>query len=115
MHLLDRSLPLRMPPVPPRSTAVAVDRAVLERLVGTYELAPTFVLDVILEGDALWVQPTGQPRTRLWASAPNRYFLREVDAQLVFELGASGPATAATLIQNGAERKAPRRTQSSPQ
>jgi len=115
MHLLDRSLPLRMPPVPPRRTAVAVDRAVLERLVGEYELTPAIVLAVTLQGDALWVQPTGQPRARLWASAPDRYFLREVDAQLVFELGAEGPATAATLLQNGATRKAPRRTQSSPQ
>lgn len=109
IHLLDPRSPLRMPPVPPRRTAIAVSAEVLERLVGDYALTPAITLVVTRDGDALYVQPSGQPRLRLWASAPDRFFLREVDAQLQFELDATGRATALTLIQNGASRKAARR------
>jgi hypothetical protein len=108
-HLLDPRLPLAMPPVPPRRTPIEVSAEVLERLVGEYALTSQVTLTVTREGDALYVQPSRQPKFRLWASAPDRFFLREVDAQLEFELDAAGHATAVTLVQQGARRRAPRR------
>lgn len=109
MHLVDPAVPLRMPPVPPRRTAIALAADALEPLVGEYPLAPTFVMSITREGDALYLQATGQPRVRLWPSARDRFFLREVDAQLVFTLDATGRATAVTLVQNGREQTAQRR------
>ncbi|HEU5174029.1 MAG TPA: serine hydrolase [Gemmatimonadaceae bacterium] len=113
MHLLDPRLPLAMPPVPPRRTAIEVSAEVLERLVGKYALTSQITLTVTREGDALYVQPSGQPKFRLWASARDRFFLREVDAQLEFEFDAAGQATAVTLVQHGARRRAVRRAEMS--
>jgi len=107
--VLDSSVTPRMPPVPMRRTAIALSSDALDRMVGEYPLAPTFVMTVTREGDALYVQATGQPKFRLWPEAPDRFFLKEVDAQMVFTLGATGPATAVTLKQGGASQTAPRR------
>lgn len=109
MHLTDPSLPLRMPPVPVHRTAVALTPAQLDRVVGDYALSPAFILHVTRVGDEAYVQATGQPRFRLWPSSPDHFFLKEVDAQLVFDLGESGPAKSVTLLQNGASQTAPRK------
>jgi CubicO group peptidase (beta-lactamase class C family) len=108
-HLLDPSVPLRMPRVPPRRAAVELPPAALDRVVGEYPLSPAFVLAVTREGAVLYVQATGQPRFRLWPAAPDRFFIREVEAELLFDLGESGPARSATLRQNGVSQTAPRR------
>ena len=97
-----------MPWVPPR-TSIALSAEALEKLVGEYPLAPVFVLTITREGEALYLQATGQGRVRLWPSAPDRFYLREVDAQLVFALDAEGRATAVTLVQNGREQRAQKR------
>lgn len=109
MHLLDPSSPLHVPSVPVKRTAVALTLAQLDRVVGEYPLAPSFVLQVTHEGDAVYLQATGQQKLRLWPSSPDHFFLKEVDAQLVFDLGESGPAKSATLMQNGASQTAPRK------
>ncbi|MGI9181636.1 MAG: serine hydrolase [Longimicrobiaceae bacterium] len=109
MHLLDRTTPLGMPPVPPRRTVIPLSTTDLDRLVGDYPLAPAFVLHVTREGDVLYLQATGQPKVRLWPTAPDRFFLKEVDAELVFGLTGGGPATSVTLLQNGISQTAQRK------
>jgi CubicO group peptidase (beta-lactamase class C family) len=109
MHLTDPSSPLRMPSVPVHRTAVALTPAQLDRVVGSYPLAPTFVLEVTREGDAAYLQATGQEKIRIWPTSPDHFFLKEVDAQLVFDLGESGPAKSVTLLQNGASQTAARK------
>lgn len=101
--------PLRVPTALRQRVAIAVDSTVLARYVGEYVLAPTFVIAVRRDGDALWAQATGQPPFRLWAESPTRFFLREVDAQISFEAEGTGPAPALVLHQNGANQRAPRR------
>lgn len=89
--------------------AVKVPQDQLERVVGTYRLAPQFALTVTREGEQMFVQATGQPRLKLFASSPTRFFLREVDAELAFELPeGGGKATQATLFQNGNQAAGPR-------
>lgn len=77
-------------------------RDYLERLVGRY-VAPGFYIDVLLRGDGrLFTQAMNQPAFRMYAAAADRFFLRIVDAELVFELpGDGGPAAAMTLHQAG--------------
>lgn len=109
MHLTEPSSPLRLPPVPVHRTSVALTPAQLDRVVGDYALAPTFILRVTREGDEAYVQATGQQRFRMWPTSPDHFFLKEVDAQLVFDLGENGPAKSVTLLQNGASQTAARR------
>jgi serine-type D-Ala-D-Ala carboxypeptidase/endopeptidase len=108
LHLLNPSLPLRMPPVPLRIAEVTLTREQLDRVVGEYALSPAFSVTVTREGDALWAQATGQQRLRLYASAPDRFFLREVAAEVHFHFEGDGPAVAATLHQGGAAQRGER-------
>jgi len=108
MHLLNPSVPLRMPPVPPRRTAIALPADAMDRVVGAYQLAPGVQLQISREGDRLFVQLTGQEKLRLFAAAADRFFVRAVDAELRFALGETGQATSATLLQNGGSQLAPR-------
>ncbi|MEP7384534.1 MAG: serine hydrolase [Gemmatimonadota bacterium] len=100
--LLDPSLPVRV--VTARPT-VSVPTATLQSYVGSYPLAPTFVIDITLEGDKLFAKATNQPRFRLWASSDHEFYLRVVPAKVVFEKDSAGVMTL-TLDQNGAKRRA---------
>jgi D-alanyl-D-alanine-carboxypeptidase/D-alanyl-D-alanine-endopeptidase len=102
MHLLVPALPLAPKPVPPKvRTAIDVPAAVIARYVGTYQLAPTFALEITVRDGALYMHPTDQPVSRLWAETRTDFFLKEIDAQVTFVPGADGTATSLVLHQNG--------------
>ena len=103
LYLLDPTRPLA-----PVRTAVTLPPAVLDEYVGSYPLAPTFVIAVTREGDRLMLQATGQPAVRIWASAPDEFFLKVVDAQISFTRGADGKVDALILHQGGRDQRAPR-------
>ncbi|HEX2834668.1 MAG TPA: serine hydrolase [Thermoanaerobaculia bacterium] len=87
---------------------VAVDAKILERYVGRYQLAPSFVIAITREGDSLFLQATAQPKFPLFAESENEFFLKAVDAQVTFEVDATGRAAALVLHQFGADQRAPR-------
>jgi CubicO group peptidase (beta-lactamase class C family) len=80
----------------------------LERCVGRYELVPGFVLDVTREGDRLFSQATGQPKVEIFAGSEREFFFKVVDAQVTFQLVATGPADGLVLHQGGRDMKAKR-------
>jgi CubicO group peptidase (beta-lactamase class C family) len=96
-HLLKPELPV----APPARRAVEVPASVLARYVGRYELAPQFAIDVTFENGVLRGQPTGQPAVRLWPASETRFFLREVEAEVSFEVAADGTVTGMVLHQGG--------------
>lgn len=83
--------------------------AALQAYPGTYDVSPQFGFVVRLEGNKLIVQATGQAPLELHAEKPDHFFLKEVDAQIVFRRDESGKVDAATLHQNGRETVAKRR------
>ena len=108
-HLLDAESPLLAPQAPPRTrTEVAVDPQLFDQYVGRYQLAPAAILSVTREGSHFFAQLTGQPRFEVFAEGPRDFFLKVVDAQLTFEVDASGRATKAVLHQGGRDAPAPR-------
>jgi len=60
------------------------------------------------DGDRLFAQLTGQPQFEIFPEGEKQFFLKVVDAQLTFETGAQGKATAVVLHQNGLNQRAPR-------
>jgi D-alanyl-D-alanine-carboxypeptidase/D-alanyl-D-alanine-endopeptidase len=80
---------------------IALDAAALQVFVGRYPLAPGFALEVTAEKGQLYVQATAQPRIPVYASAPNEFFYKVVDAQLTFERDAAAKVVAVVLHQNG--------------
>lgn len=104
MRLLDSTVAL--PEVRASLTSPAES---LAAYVGRYELAPAFVITVTREGDRLFGQATAQPAFRLWASARDSFFLREVAAEVAFERDANGRVAALVLHQNGRATRGARR------
>lgn len=98
-HLLNPALPLWQ--APKLAKEIAVEPSVLDRYVGLYELAPNFVLAITREGNRLYSQATGQPRTELFAESETKFFLKVVDAQITFQTAAGGRATGLILHQGG--------------
>jgi D-alanyl-D-alanine-carboxypeptidase/D-alanyl-D-alanine-endopeptidase len=93
-------------PVVPK--AITLDVAVLERYVGTYELAPGAALTVTRTDNHLFVQLTGQPSFEVFPTAEREFFYKVVNAQLTFDAEGQGPATAVVLHQNGQNVRAAR-------
>lgn len=107
-HILDRSLPLVKTTPPPERKEVDVAPEILDRYVGKYQLAPTFVIAVTREGKQLYVQATAQPRFEVFATSEREFFLKAVNASITFETETDGRAVALVLHQNGIDQRAKR-------
>jgi serine-type D-Ala-D-Ala carboxypeptidase/endopeptidase len=105
LHLVEPSLPLRPPAPLAARTVVAVDTTVMDALVGSYRLAPTFSIAVTRDGAALHAQATGQQRLELVPESANRWRVRGVDAAVEFERSADGTVVALVLVQGGMRQR----------
>ncbi|WP_460940699.1 serine hydrolase [Spirosoma humi] len=85
----------------PKQVTVAVDEATLASYVGTYQLAPTFSIEITRKGDKLFGQATGQPVFELFAESKTKFFLKVVDAQVTFVSNDKGEVERLVLHQNG--------------
>jgi D-alanyl-D-alanine-carboxypeptidase/D-alanyl-D-alanine-endopeptidase len=99
MHLLDPVNPLMEPPK--QHTQITMDPRTYEALVGRYQIAPNFVLNVTREGDSLFAQATGQPKFEIFPEGQRDFFLKVVEAQITFDADVDGRAPGLTLHQNG--------------
>ncbi|MBV9233612.1 MAG: DUF3471 domain-containing protein, partial [Candidatus Eremiobacteraeota bacterium] len=90
--------------------SIQLDRATLEQYVGTYTVPALGAFTVTLHPDGLYVQLTGQPAVRVYASAKDHFFYEIVDAQIDFERSPSGVVTALVLHQGGQVIRAPRQS-----
>ena len=85
-----------------------IDPKILDNYIGSYELAPNFILTVTREGDHLITQATGQGKVEAFPESDRDFFLKVVDAQITFETDSQGRATGLILHQNGKDHKARR-------
>ncbi len=86
--------------------AVTVDPKIFDGYVGSYELAPNFVISITREGDHLFAQATGQAKLEIFPESAKEYFFRVVDAQITFVTDSSGRASELVLHQGGADQHA---------
>ena len=105
-HLLDSGFPLMQATAGRK--AITVKGEALEGYVGRFELAPNFVITITREGTRLFLQATNQPRFELFAESERKFFLKEVDAQVTFEVDEKGRAARLILHQAGANQPAKR-------
>ena len=81
--------------------AVAVPPEALQAYVGVYEASPTFAITMSVVDGRLMTQATGQERFELFAEGPDAFFLKVVDAQVVFTRDAAGAVDGLVLHQGG--------------
>jgi serine-type D-Ala-D-Ala carboxypeptidase/endopeptidase len=99
-HLLNANFPL-----PVLRRQVSIDPVKLSAYAGRYPLTPQFVLTVTAKDGHLMVQATGQDEYEVFPESDTRFFYRIVNAQITFELGPDGTATALVLHQNGKDQR----------
>ena len=68
--------------------------------MGTYELAPTFNIVITRDGTRLFLQATGQPKVELFAKTDTEFFLKVVEAKVIFS-AKGGKVESMTLFQGG--------------
>jgi CubicO group peptidase (beta-lactamase class C family) len=108
-HILESQWPVRKYEPAKVRTEITVDPKILDTYVGEYQLTPAFVIAVTRDGDALFVQATGQPKLRVYAEKPDAFFLKQVEAAVTFMKDESGKVTHLVLDQNGMQQKAARK------
>lgn len=87
-------------PLPTR-TELPLNGEELQKYVGEYELMPGFTLTFRVEGDRFFAQATGQPEFELYGEGPDAFFLKVVDARIVFYPEADGTVKRMKLFQGG--------------
>lgn len=63
---------------------IKLDSGTLQRYAGKYEIEPGFYLEFTIEKENFWVQPTGDSKLQVYAKGQNKFFLKDIDAQLEF-------------------------------
>ena len=84
---------------------IRVAPSILEKYVGTYELAPSFSIVMTVENGQLMTQATGQPKFPLFAESENKFFLKVVDAEVEFLQNDKGQVDSLILHQGGRDVK----------
>jgi D-alanyl-D-alanine-carboxypeptidase/D-alanyl-D-alanine-endopeptidase len=107
MHLLGADVPVDIH-VPRAHTEVAINPALLDRYVGRYHFSDTDIMTIVREGDRLFYAPVPEQRLELFAESDNEFFLKEVDAQVTFEVPTAGLAVAAIWHQWGQDQRGER-------
>lgn len=87
--------------LPPEAQEINLPLEVLQGYVGSYPALPGFTLTVTLEKGGLVLQPTGQPKLPLHASAKDQFFSRTVDFRISFQRDPNGQVTGLILHQGG--------------
>ena len=87
--------------LPDERQAIAVSPEALEAYVGVYEASPTFAITMSVVDGRLMTQATGQAQFELFAEGPDAFFLKVVDAQVVFTRDAAGAVDGLVLHQGG--------------
>lgn len=88
-------------PLPPPPVEITVSADVLKGYAGVYALSPAFQLTVTAEKDGLYVHATNQGKFPVFASAPDEFFSKIVDARITFNRGKTGAVESLVLHQGG--------------
>ncbi len=87
--------------VPAGKKEITLSEQILKRYVGTYELTPEFLIAITLENGKLFGQATAQPKFELFAQKEHYFFLKAVEAEVEFNVNATGEAESLVLYQGG--------------
>jgi CubicO group peptidase (beta-lactamase class C family) len=87
---------------------VKIDPKIFDGYVGSYQLAPNFILKITREGDRFMTQATGQGQVEIFPEGDHDFFAKVVNAQITFVTNSEGRATELILHQGGRDQHAPR-------
>jgi hypothetical protein len=86
-----------------------LDAKALEALAGQYSAG--FVnVNIIKNGDKLWVEMPNQPKIELLPEAENKFYVREVEGYVTFVKNDKGEVAEAVIEMGGRTIRAKRKT-----
>ena len=88
---------------PVEKTAIQLPETILLKYVGKYELGPGALMEISAAANQIFAQLTGQPQFEIFAEKEDSFFLKVVEAQVVFNKDQNGNVIGLTLFQNGRE------------
>lgn len=80
---------------------IALAPKILMKYVGVYELQPSFQIEIEMQNDHLFAKATGQPTVELFAESENSFLIKEISAQVIFNLNTDGTVKSLTFSQGG--------------
>lgn len=87
---------------------VEIDPKQLTEYVGYYRLADEAVAEITVTNAKIYLRMSGQMRVQMFAEAPDKFFLKAVAAQVVFDRDNDNVIAGLTIHQDGLELPAPR-------
>jgi CubicO group peptidase (beta-lactamase class C family) len=85
-----------------------IDPKIFDGYVGSYQLAPDFILKVTRDGDRFLTQATGQGQVEIFPENDHDFFAKAMNAQITFVTNNQRRATELILHQGGRDQRAPR-------
>lgn len=87
---------------------ITLPSEVFDKLAGDYTLNGQVTLTVKRDGNQFLMGVAGQPFLQIAAESPTKFFARQINVTVEFDVDANGNGTALTLAQNGTRQHATR-------
>ncbi len=84
---------------------ITLPQEILIKYVGGYEPHPSFQIEITMQNDRLFAKVKGQPPVQLFAVTENSFIIKEMDAQVLFNLGTDGTVESLIFSQGGNKMK----------
>lgn len=101
VHILENSFPLRR-----IKQSTSLNDEILEKYVGEYQLTPSLSIVISRDGKHIFLQVTGQPKAEMFAEKEDEFFLKVVEARIIFSKEETGKIVSLTLKQGGRDNPA---------
>jgi CubicO group peptidase (beta-lactamase class C family) len=89
---------------------VQVDASVFDKFVGKYSLGNNYIIEIIKEDNKLFGQAPNLPRFHLLPASETEYFVREMNARIIFKPDSNGIPDRIAVLVDGVEQTAMRMT-----
>lgn len=80
---------------------IKVDKRILKQYVGKYQMKANFNIEIIVKGNQIFAQGTGQPQFEMFAKTKKIFFLKKITATIIFNKNKNGEIMSFTLQQGG--------------
>lgn len=92
--------------IPKERKVISLDRKVLEKYVGEYQIGTNIIVAITLESGKLMGQLGGQGKFSLLPESETEFYSKDVNAQIIFTKDAAGLVTGFNLRQGGGNNPA---------
>lgn len=87
--------------LPSDKVAISLLPEIMNKYVGVYELQPSFLIEIEKQNDRIFAKTGGQQPVELFAETENSFFMKEINAQLVFYVDSNGIVKSVIFSQGG--------------